>query len=667
MLARRRLVLIVVLVVGGLAVLPAPAGAVTPVGAVSAFIDFPSVREIVEDVVKFFFGAFLDALVPDWLRDRSVDALKRLVTVPNPTDASVWPTLARLSEGMRWIAIPLLSLAAVGAWTQQWLGEFAGRAASFEQALMRTVRAALLLVAYPAFFDNAVALTNSVTNAMLSLPAAGQGLERTVGIVFAGTLLSGSGLLLTLLGIAAVLLAVGLFMTNVALLVLFGILFVSAPLAIVASVVDETHGLWTAWRYTLMTAALVPVGWCVLFTTAGAFVADMTNWSGGVTGQLGARFVGVAAAMVILWLAVRWPLMLWGAVRTQISAALLSVGTRVPVTAGGVRPPATGPAARATLQRASVRAGSAAVTPLAALRRQPAVPALMPAVAGVSAAATPPVGGVGLRRDSGSASGGRSGVATAVGGARARAHAVGDAVRATLSTGAASGAVADAAVAAALRPAPSAATPKPSIRATGAVAPKAPPSSSRRSPATERAVGSASRDSASSAARPAVPAPRPPAPAPAPAPPADRSSVAPPSPTRPPLPADVPPPNTGMLPAGTPRTASGRPPSASGRRQHIRDTGTGSGQTSRSARRRSAPGFVVQAPQALLPERAVRVAPPTSAHTSAPAARPATPSRRTVPASMPPSSPAWEDGTPGPQRVGPPVVPARRSRKRLER
>jgi hypothetical protein len=358
----RRVLLTALLAMLLAAVLAAPAAAavhepVLPVGLLG--FDFPSIKEIVGDVVKFFFSTLLDALVPDWLRDGSVTIIRRLVTVPNPTDRRVWPTLGRLSEGMRWIALPLLSLAVVASWVQQWLREQTGRPGSVAVVLPRTVLAALLLVVYPTLVENAVALVNSITNAMLSLPAVQHGLERTVGIVFAGTLLSGDGVLLALLGIAGVVLGVGLFMLSVGLLAVFAIAFVSAPFAIACSVLDETRGVWTAWRYTLLSAALVPVGWCVLFATAGAFMVDMTSWSGGIAGTIGAHFVGVFAALIILWLALRWPLMLWSSIRAHLGGALVSVGRARGVGSGGSASTAGGRAARVALQRGGLRAGTA--------------------------------------------------------------------------------------------------------------------------------------------------------------------------------------------------------------------------------------------------------------------------------------------------------------------
>jgi hypothetical protein len=377
---RRRALFVALLAMLFAAVSAVPAAAAVhgpalPVGLVG--IDFPSVKSIVGDVVKFFFSTLLDALVPDWLSDGSVRVIRRLVTIPNPTDRRVWPTLGRLSEGMRWIALPLLSLAVVASWVQQWLREQTGRPGSVAVVLPRTVLAALLLWVYPLLIANAVALVNSITNAMLSLPAVQDGLERTIGLVFARSLLSGSGVLLALLGIAGVLLAVGLFMLSVGLLTVFAIGFVSAPFAIACSVLDETRGVWTAWRYTLLTAALIPVGWCVLFATAGAFMVDMTSWSGGIGGTIGARFVGVFAALIILWLALRWPLMLWSSIRGQLGGALFAIGRATGSGAGGGASGAGGRAARAALQRGGLRAGSAMSGALGATRARAVTSARM--------------------------------------------------------------------------------------------------------------------------------------------------------------------------------------------------------------------------------------------------------------------------------------------------
>ncbi|MCW2954265.1 MAG: hypothetical protein JWQ48_3435 [Conexibacter sp.] len=428
-------------------------------------IHFPSIRSVVHDVIKWFFTTFLDFLVPDFLREAAVSTIKHLVTIPDPSDRRVWPTLGRLSDGMKWIAVPLLSLASVAAWVQSWIRELSGRPAATVDALIRTALAAVWLTVYAVFFSQSVLLVNAITSTILGLPAVAHGLERTVGLVFAGALLSSTAgpILLALLCTVGVLLGVGLFLLDVGLLVLFAVLFVSGPFAIACSVVEETRGVWTAWRYAVLTAALVPIGWCILFATAGAFMLDVTNWSGGVSGQVGARFTGVFAAIVVLVLAVRWPLMLWSTLRHHIAGALMSVGTRGRAGAGGAQTVPGGRAARAALQRSSLRVGDAVAGGLGAARGSASALARQALARGGAVAAAPivtspaglavAVAGSGAVRRSTRGRGAtpvRARAASA--GVRRRATAARIAARRAFAAGASGPEVIDAAVAAATRP-----------------------------------------------------------------------------------------------------------------------------------------------------------------------------------------------------------------------
>jgi hypothetical protein len=424
-------------------------------------IHFPSIRSVVHDVIKWFFTTFLDFLVPDFLRQAAVSTIKHLVTIPDPSDRRVWPTLGRLSDGMKWIAVPLLSLASVAAWVQSWIRELSGRPAATVDALIRTALAAVWLTVYAVFFSQTVLLVNAITSTILSLPAVVHGLERTVGLVFAGALLSSTTgpILLALLCTVGVLLGVGLFLLDVGLLVLFAVLFVSGPFAIACSVVEETRGVWTAWRYAVLTAALVPIGWCILFATAGAFMLDVTNWSGGVSGQVGARFTGVFAAIVVLVLAVRWPLMLWSTLRHHIAGALMSVGTRGRAGAGGAQTVLGGRAARAALQRSSLHVGDAVAGGLGATRGGASALARQALARGGAVAAAPFVtspaglavaaaGGGTVRRSTGGRGPTLARARAASGGVRQRATAV----RTAFAAGASGPELVDAAVAAATRP-----------------------------------------------------------------------------------------------------------------------------------------------------------------------------------------------------------------------
>ena len=64
---------------------------------------------------------------------------------------------------------------------------------------------------------------------------------------------------------------------------------------------------------------LIPVGWCIIFATAGAISLDVTNLGGGA--HIGSRMVGAFAALATFYIALKWPLMVLGHVRGSPSAA----------------------------------------------------------------------------------------------------------------------------------------------------------------------------------------------------------------------------------------------------------------------------------------------------------------------------------------------------------
>src|SRR5450755_1292316 len=351
----RRVLLFVLVAMGVLIV--APAGALGSTGSGHsgsgagvlplAFlgIHFPSVSSIVGGVVKLFFGALLKVLgIPV---HGTLAALQWLVAEPDPADRAQWPTIGRLEGDMRSIGIGLLPLTFTLTAVRYWLAGLAGQPVTALEAVGRTTAAVAGLVVYSWAFANVVAAVNVITHAMLSLPSVRDGMTHTVGILFAGGL-AGGGVLLAIIGLVLVFLAVGLFFMKVLVLVIFGVLYVSGGALVVVSGLPELHPLWRAWKLTLGAVAIIPVGWCALFATAGAFPADVTRWGGGV---LSGKLIGALAALAIYVIALKWPLMVLGRAKSILTPGGLGAGA-----------PATGVsdvrAARASLQSAALRAGN---------------------------------------------------------------------------------------------------------------------------------------------------------------------------------------------------------------------------------------------------------------------------------------------------------------------
>jgi hypothetical protein len=155
-----------------------------------ALLGFPSVDSIVHKVVSLLFGALSQALLPDFLRDGTVEAIKWLIAVPNPANAALWPNVARLEHDMAALGFGLLGLVLVIATIRY---TFAGATGTSPLlALSRTVGAAAGITLYHWAFQNLVALVNVVTNQILAWPVVSQGLGRTVKVLFGGSLLGAS-------------------------------------------------------------------------------------------------------------------------------------------------------------------------------------------------------------------------------------------------------------------------------------------------------------------------------------------------------------------------------------------------------------------------------------------------------------------------------------------
>ena len=189
---------------------------------------------------------------------------------------------------------------AVGA-VRYWLVGLTG-AAHPASALVRCVGATGVLVAYRWIVEETVAATNTLTHGILGFPAVGDGLQRIIGVLFGGALLSGAGGVFgAFLVIVGVVFAAGLFAAQVLLTVLLAVLIVAGPPLIAISAIPELSHLARDWAYALLGVALVPLGWTVLFATAGALCLDATSFTGaggGLPGHVAAAFAGLITFVI---------------------------------------------------------------------------------------------------------------------------------------------------------------------------------------------------------------------------------------------------------------------------------------------------------------------------------------------------------------------------------
>jgi hypothetical protein len=123
--------------------------------------------------------------------------------------------------------------------------------------------------------------------------------------------------------IIGVLFAAGLFAAQVLLTVVLALLIVAGPPLIALSAVPELSHLARTWAHALLATALVPLGWTVLFATAGALCLDATSFTGGATGLPG-HVAAAFAGLITFVLAVKLPWMLLGELRRTFASGSLS-------------------------------------------------------------------------------------------------------------------------------------------------------------------------------------------------------------------------------------------------------------------------------------------------------------------------------------------------------
>jgi hypothetical protein len=288
-----------------------------------AFLGLPSLHGIIEAIAKGFFGALAGALVPGFLKHGTVATIQHLVALPDPAS---WGHVGQLQNDMTYLGASLLPVTLAVGTLRYWMMGFTGSAHPVG-AIGRCVGATGVLVGYRWIVEEVVAGTNTLTHAILGFPAVANGLASIISVLFGGALLTGAGGVFgAFLVIVGVLFAAGLFALQVLLTVGLAMLIVAGPPLIALSAIPELSHLARTWAHALMAVALVPIGWTVLFATAGALCLDATSFTGGaggLPGHISAAFAGLVTFVI----AVKLPLMLLGELRHMLAAASFRGGS----------------------------------------------------------------------------------------------------------------------------------------------------------------------------------------------------------------------------------------------------------------------------------------------------------------------------------------------------
>jgi hypothetical protein len=332
--ARRRAVSVGALAAAVLVLLPSSAAAAGHAAHGGSGFTLPipyglfgiSISGILKTLANDLFKVLAGALLPGWLKHAPQNALRWLIALPDPADPVQWPTMGHLEQDTTAVAVAFLPVTLAVAAARYTASGVTGGVHHPAESLVRLVAAAAGLLLFPWGFRNAVGAVNVTTNALLSFAGIDHGLQRALTLMFAGGLAFGvTGPLVALLVIGAIFLAAGLFIVKVGLLALFAILFVAGPLALAGYPIPELHAAWRLLVGLLVAAAMIPIGWCIIFAVAGAISADITHLA--TPAAIGTRLVGFFAGLLTFFIAFRWPFFLISLVRARGLLASDALGT----------------------------------------------------------------------------------------------------------------------------------------------------------------------------------------------------------------------------------------------------------------------------------------------------------------------------------------------------
>lgn len=306
--------------VGVLALAPAASaagtrGSIVPV----AFLGIPSLHSIIEAIAKGFFGALAGALVPGFLKHATVATIQHLVALPDPAR---WRHVSELEGDMTYLGVSLMPVTLTVCTLRYWVVGLTG-AAHPATGLARCAGATFMLVIYRWLIEQTVAATNTLTHAILAFPVVANGLASIITVLFGGALLIGAGgvfgAFLVFFGVAF---AAGLFASQSAILLILALAYCAGPLMIALWPIPELSHLMRVWAHALMAVVFVPVGWTILFATAGALSLDATDFTGGAPG-IGGHIEAAFAGLITFLIALKLPLMLFGELRHILGGAHL--------------------------------------------------------------------------------------------------------------------------------------------------------------------------------------------------------------------------------------------------------------------------------------------------------------------------------------------------------
>jgi len=266
---------------------PAPASALPIVDDLLPSIPGPSdiAQEFIQYILKTFFGISAEV---------TTRVVEFLVAHPIYTDAHKYPDLAHLRSYISSGAWGLLTLVIAASGLHYWAAGFTS-ASSYQAlaALGRSIAAIGALVAYPKLFEYTLVASNMLTHDLLHAPGVQEGLTKVLGAALVLNVASlGIG---AIASVAAVIALIVLAITKIVISTILGLLFISAPLAIVLWPVPGLAWLARSWLQAFVAIVLWPIVWALCFALFAVMGNEAFNLHGSFGDKLIKPWVTVAA------------------------------------------------------------------------------------------------------------------------------------------------------------------------------------------------------------------------------------------------------------------------------------------------------------------------------------------------------------------------------------
>ena len=308
-------------------------------------------------IAKHIFGSFVKALLPASLTKDGIKLLTWLAALPQNPLGQTYKGVGTLESDMRDVGIAFIPLTLTLSAARYTVSGLTGGSHHPMQSVVRVIGSALTLVLWPWLFNNITALINVMTSTIFGFADVNHGLTVLWTTMFGGAAAFGdfSGFA-ELLIIAAIALVVALIILKVAILVLLAFLFVIGPLAIMLSPVPELSALTKLFGAVFTAAAIIPIGWALMFALGGAFIGSATQMPLSFTG-VADGFLSLCAGLLCLFATLKWPTFIIGFAKTRVTAFAGQVGRAEGVASGAIRGGVHALPRRVAAARSSLDAG----------------------------------------------------------------------------------------------------------------------------------------------------------------------------------------------------------------------------------------------------------------------------------------------------------------------